>query len=62
MLLLLGRDHKNVACLVDWWREDVKIKPQQTVSAPVLCFELAGFDVSGSPGGTGAYRRACVSD
>mmetsp|Transcript_7324 Transcript_7324/g.21778 ORF Transcript_7324/g.21778 Transcript_7324/m.21778 type:complete len:2162 (-) Transcript_7324:11-6496(-) len=42
VLLLLGRDHKNVACLVDWWREDVKIKPQQTVSAPVLCFELAG--------------------
>ena len=32
VLLLLGRDHKNVACLVDWWREDVKIKPQQTVS------------------------------
>ena len=43
VLLLLGRDHKTAACLVDWWqrgRQDQR--PQQTVSAPVLCFELAG--------------------
>jgi len=42
VLLLLGTSHKNVATMMDWWREDVKIKPHQTVSAPVLCFELAG--------------------